>query len=367
MNCKQLTKTATDILQGMIPIPAPSFKEKERSAFLWKRINDMLKTEKQGKDAFNAVKAVKVKDNIILYAPREGRGILMMCAHMDTVQPADNYTFDPYALTKRGNRLYGLGTNDDGASAVCMLVSFFHSVPSEDRCTLLLVLSTQEEKGGKDGIGAVMEYLKKGKGIPAPDFAIIGEPTGMKAAIAERGLLVIDATSCGTSSHAAYPNKDNAIYNAIKDIGTLRRFQFRRKSKLLGPVQLTITQIEAGKAHNVVPGKCSYVIDIRPNERYTPEEILAKLSAKVNGTLKARNLEHKCRVTPENHILVKTVKSLGMETFVSPTSSDWARLDIPAIKIGPGESSRSHKADEFITIQEIENGINGYLKIIKNI
>ena len=372
MDCSKLAKTATDLLEEIIPIPALSFKEKERSDFLWNRITGMLEAEKQRKDsgtadAFKSVKAVRVKDNILVYAPRKSKKLLMLCAHVDTVQPADGYTFNPYILTKSGDRLYGLGTNDDGASAVCMLVSFFHSVPSDNRCGLLLVLSTQEEKGGKDGISAVTDYLKKHKGIPMPDFALVGEPTGMKAAVAERGLLVIDATAYGTSSHAAYPSKDNAIYNAMKDIETLRRYRFRRKSDMLGPVHLTVTQIEAGTAHNVVPDKCRYVIDIRPNERYTPEEILETLSSKVSGTLKARSLDHRCSVTPEGHLLVKTAESLGIETFVSPTSSDWARLDIPAIKIGPGESIRSHKADEFITIQDIEDGIKGYLKIIKNI
>lgn len=370
MNCKELSNRAIDILEGMIPIPALSFHEKERSKYLWERISAFIKEGKQSKDcptaqAFKAITVRKVNDNILLYSPKKGRKLLLMCAHVDTVQPADNYTVNPYSATRRGGRILGLGTNDDGASVACMLVTFLSLVAEEERCGLLLVLSTQEERGGKDGLYSAMEYLKT-QNIK-PDFALVGEPTGMKAAIAERGLLVIDATACGTSAHAAHPNKDNAIYNALKDIEKLRRFTFRKKSEFFGPVLLSVTRIEAGKSHNTIPDKCSFVIDIRPNERYTPEEIAARLSAKTDSTLKPRNLNHKCRVTPQGHPLVKAVKSLGIETFISSTSSDWTWLDIPAIKIGPGDSSRSHKADEYITLKEIEDGIKGYKAIIGKI
>ncbi|MBP5518779.1 MAG: M20/M25/M40 family metallo-hydrolase [Bacteroidales bacterium] len=363
MDFKKQTEAAELLLKEMIPIPSVTFKEAERSRFLAGYLERMLRQT----GASESVKIIKVKDNILICSPKKNCKTLMLCAHIDTVPPADGYTFEPYALTQKEGRLIGLGVNDDGASLACMAVVFSAMAVKTKNLSLLLCISTQEEKSGKDGMKAVMNYLKTCTSIPYPDFAIVGEPTGMKAAIAEKGLLVVDGVAYGQACHAATGGKDNAIYNAFKDIEAILKTRFTRKSALLGPTHLVVTQINAGKCHNAQPAKCEYVIDIRPNDRYTNEEILEKLKSRVGGTLKARSLDHVSRVTPEGSVLMKAVECLGLKTYASATSSDWSLLDIPAIKIGPGDSSRSHKADEYVTRKEVRSGIEGYTAIIQAI
>lgn len=358
MKSKKLDSRAISLLEEMVSIPAPSSQEEARSAFLRKKIKAVLKEE----GLEDKVIMAGIKNNIILYSPAESKKTLLMCAHMDTVKPSEGSIPSP---AWKAGKLYGLGTNDDGASAVCMLEAFLSH--AKGKLNLLLALTAEEENGGANGLPLVLEYIKKQKVIPMPDFALVGEPTGMKAAVGEKGLLVLDATSKGTRSHAAHLQQDNAIYNAVKDIETLRKFKFRRNSDVTGPTHLAVTQINAGSAHNIVPDTCTFVVDLRFNEKYTPEEILRILSVKTSCSLKARNLKHRCCVTPAGSPLWETVQELGIETYVSPTSSDWARLTVPAIKIGPGESSRSHKAGEYITKGEIAGGIKGYSLIIKHL
>lgn len=360
MKNKELTLRAISLLEEMISIPAPSTKEEARSTFLRKKIHGILMDEGLVDKVFEA----QVKNNILLYSPDKGKKTLLMCAHIDTVKPSEGFSPSP---VWKGGKLYGLGTNDDGGCMVCMLEAFLRHAKAVGGCSLLLALTAEEENGGQNGLPVVLEYIKAQKVIPMPDYALVGEPTGMKAAIGEKGLLVLDATSKGTLSHAAHPGQDNAIYNALKDIETLRKLNFRRKSDVTGPTHLSVTQINAGSAHNIVPDICTFVVDIRFNEKYTPEEILKTLSAKTASSLKARNLKHRCCVTPAGSPLLETVQELGIETYVSPTSSDWARLPVPAIKIGPGESTRSHKAGEHITKSEIAGGIKGYSLILKHL
>ena len=343
----------------MVSIPAPSTREEARSAFLRKKILSCLKDE----GLEEKVTVAGIKNNILLYSPSQGKNNLLMCAHIDTVKPSEGSA--PIPVWK-GGKLYGLGTNDDGGCVVCMLEAFLYHAKAKVGPSLLLALTAEEENGGQNGLPAVLEYIRKQRTIPIPDYAIVGEPTGMKAAVGEKGLLVLDATAKGTRSHAAHLQSDNAVYNAIKDIETLRKFSFRRKSSAIGPTHLSVTQINAGSAHNIVPDICNFVVDIRFNEKYTPEEILKILCAKTSSTLKARNLNHKCCVTPAGSQLMEIVQELGIETYVSPTCSDWSRLPVPAIKIGPGDSSRSHKATEYITKREIAGGIKGYSLIIKH-
>lgn len=362
MKGKEQVSRALSLLEEIIAIPAPSGKEEARSSFLMEKIASILKDE----GLEDKVKTARVKNNIILFCPAQGKKTVLLCAHIDTVKPADKYKLDPYSPVWKGNRLYGLGTNDDGGSVVCLLEAFVCQAKKNNACQLILALVCEEENGGKDGMPAVLEYIENQKDIPMPDYALIGEPTGMKAAVGEKGLLVLDGLSTGIRSHAAHPNPDNAIYNALKDIETLKKFSFRRKSEITGPTHLAVTQINAGSAHNIVPESCSFVVDIRFNDKYTPEEIFKMLSAKTASTLKPRNLSHKCRVTPAG-LLLEALQNIGIETFISPTSSDWARVDIPAVKIGPGDSSRSHKADEYITKSEIADGIEGFTKLISKI
>ena len=356
------------LLEQMLAIPAVSSMESNRCSFLYSHIKQLVKEENLEK----RVLCKRVKNNIILYAQRCGKHkseqrTMLLCAHIDTVPPSDKYSCPPFGITKRGEKLIGLGINDDGASVISMLAAFIAASKTAGICNLMLSLNAQEETGGSGGLPAVLKFLKSSRLFPYPDFAIVGEPTGMKAAIAEKGLLVLDGQANGRSSHAALDNSENAIYNAIADINLIKRTQFRRRSKLTGTVHLTVTQINAGSAHNIVPEKCNFVVDVRPNEKYTNKEIWQILQAKVKSRLTPRNLNHKVSVTPNRHILMKTIQSLGMETFISSSFSDWSRLDIPAVKIGPGSNLRSHKADEYITEKELIEGINGYKLLIEAI
>ena len=239
---------------------------------------------------------------------------------------------------------------------------------------IILVLSCEEERSGTNGMtglwGSVLgnaEQTEHSEGAIKIDYAIVGEPTGMKAAIAERGLLVIDATAYGVSGHAARNEGVNAIEIALQDIQNLISHKFSRISPRMGKVNLNVTQINAGTAHNVIPDTCTFVIDIRPTELYTNEEILNELQAICKSELKPRNLKNQSSATHENSPLQAAAESLGIETFSSPTTSDWMRIDCDAIKMGPGNSNRSHRKDEFVFIKEIEDGIKTYIEFINKL
>ena len=312
-----------------------------------------------------------------------GKPVLMLCAHIDTVSPSPDYSFDPYTpdyekaaeviseiLGKTVNSdeiVAGLGSNDDGASVVAMIAvyRYFTDKSSSSHTTtespnLILVLTCEEERSGKNGMTGLWTSLKD-----KVTYAIIGEPTGMKCATSERGLLVIDAEAHGKSGHAARNEGTNALYIALEDIEKLRKHQFTKISPRMGKVNLNVTQINAGTAHNVIPDRCTFVIDIRPTEQYTNEEILEELQSICRSTLKPRNLLNRSSATYEHSQLQRAVEELGIETFSSPTTSDWMRVGCDAIKMGPGESQRSHRKDEFVTIEEIEKGINTIINTIK--
>lgn len=365
---KQVDK-AIELLKTMVEIPSPSFQEERVSCAVYNWIESYLK--ERNIEQKTALK--KVNNNILLYAPFNREKSLMICAHLDTVAPSANYTYQPYTLTVEGNKLIGLGTNDDGASVISMVMAFCNTVEkNESKVNLLLVLSTEEEKSGQNGMYSVISFLKEQNNqstqqIPYPDFAIVGEPTSLKAAVAERGLIVLDGTALGKSCHAAQDCGTNAIYVALEDIEKIKNFKFDRTPSQVGEVHVAVTQINAGTAHNVVPDKCTFVVDIRPNELYDNQEIVDMLQKEVKSTLTPRTLYHKVSATPKDHILIKAVNELGIESYISPTTSDWTRLSIPAIKIGPGESARSHKADEYIFKEEIEKGIETYISIIETI
>lgn len=395
---ERLTAESASLLKEMIAIPSPSFGEDE--------VSDHV----SGFLASAGIRHTRLYNNIIAVQPgySPDKRTLMLCAHMDTVGPSDGYTFDPYRpdygeLANRHEWLKsagagsssdivaGLGANDDGASAVAMISAFRHFYDRELPVNLMLVLGAEEERSGKNGMEAVWKALtdgtvtapdhisgsegsKNGGGaggngetvrICPPDWAIIGEPTGMKAAIAERGLLVIDGLAEGVSGHAAREEGVNALYIAMDDIRTLRDFDFSRISPLMGKIKLTVTQINAGTVHNVVPDRCSFVVDIRPTEQYTNAEILAMLQSECRSTLTARNLKNRSSATEAGSPLTGCAEALGIETFVSPTTSDWMRIGCDAIKMGPGDSARSHRKDEYVTVGEIWDGIAKYIGFIK--
>jgi len=284
---------------------------------------------------------------------------LMLNSHLDTVQPAAGYTFDPFNPPVSDTHIYGLGSNDAGASVVTLIQTFLHFCDIPLPFNLLLALSTEEENSGPDGMRLLWQQLSD-----EADMAIVGEPTGMRAAVAERGLLVIDGEARGISGHAAREEGVNALYIALEDITTLRSVRFEKISPAMGEVKMTVTQIHAGTQHNVVPDRCSFVVDIRPTEQYTNQEIMDILQPLVKSTLTARSLTNRSSATPSGHRLLDGVHRMGIETYTSPTTSDWMRITCPAIKMGPGESARSHQADEFVLIEELEQGLKGYIDLI---
>ena len=260
----------------------------------------------------------------------------------------------------------GLGSNDDGGSVVSMIAAYiyFHNSAKSHAGTpnLTLVLTCEEERSGKGGMTGLW-----GKRLSQIDYAIVGEPTGMKAATSERGLLVIDATAHGVSGHAARNEGKNALYIALEDIERLRKHEFPKVSPKMGRVNLNVTQIKAGSAHNVIPDRCDFVIDIRPTEQYSNEEILHELQEICESELKPRNLANRSSATHEGSPLQKTAEEMGIETFSSSTTSDWMRITCDAIKMGPGDSNRSHRKDEYVTVEELKEGIETYIKFIRSL
>ena len=364
-----LTAESVALLREMVAIPSPSFGEEDVCG----HVSGFL----QRAD----IRHSKLKNNIIAMHPdcSPGRKTLMLCSHLDTVSPSDDYSFDPYkpdykeldnrrewlcsiGAASSSDIVAGLGSNDDGASAVSMMAAFRHFHGKRLPFNLMLVLSSEEERSGKDGMEAVWKAFEDGSmGMSSPDWAIVGEPTGMRAAIAERGLLVIDGLAEGASGHAARDEGVNALYIALDDIRRLRDFRFGKESPLMGKVRLTVTQINAGTVHNVIPDRCSFVVDIRPTEQYTNPEILGLLQSECRSTLKARNLTNRSSATVSGSPLMECAAMLGVETFVSPTTSDWMRIGCDAIKMGPGDSARSHRKDEYVTVAEIRDGIEKYI------
>lgn len=306
----------------------------------------------------------RVGNNIIVKQPHfnSSKPTFMLNSHIDTVRPAKGYTFDPFDAPLSETHVYGLGSNDAGASVVCLLQAFIYFYNQDLPFNLILVLSAEEENSGVNG----MRRLVKEE-LSFVDFAIVGEPTGMHAAIAERGLLVIDGEAKGKSGHAARNEGVNALYIALEDIKTLQSLTFEKLSPTMGDVKLTVTQINAGTQHNVVPETCTFVVDIRPTDCYTNPEIMEQLQAVTKSELSARSLTNKSSGTPQDHLLMDCLNRLQIETYVSPTTSDWMHLNCPAIKMGPGESERSHQSDEFVLIIELEQGVDGYIKFINGL
>lgn len=346
-----------ELLRQMVSIPSLSKEEGGVTALLSSALDSMGIDHKIYKNNIIALNKSYSAD----------KKTLALDAHIDTVPAAASYTRNPFDAGDDSDIVYGLGSNDDGGSVVAMIAAFRHFYDQDLPFNLMLSLSGEEECSGPDG--ATWLYAPDGvlktEGI-YPDWAIIGEPTGLKAATSERGLLVIDAQAQGVSGHAARNEGVNAIYIALKDIETLRNHRFEKISEQMGEVRLNITQIQAGKAHNIIPDTCSFVVDIRPTDEYTNTEILGELQSKCESTLKARKLTNRSSASKKGSPLLKTIESLGIETFSSPTTSNWIRMDLDAIKMGPGESSRSHQSDEYILTSEIARGIETYIRFIDN-
>lgn len=286
---------------------------------------------------------------------------LLLNAHIDTVKPVDAWTRDPFLPEWEGERLYGLGSNDDGGGLVSLLHTFLVMKDRERSYNLVFLASAEEEVSGKNGMEAVLPKL------PHIDFAIVGEPTGLQPAVAEKGLMVLDVTAHGRAGHAARNEGINAIYKAIDDINWFRAFKFDNISEMLGPVKMTVTIINAGTQHNVIPDKCVFTVDIRSNELYSNHEIYDIICRHVKSEVKPRSFRlNSTRTSLENPVVRKCVE-MGMKPFGSPTLSDQALMPFASIKLGPGESSRSHTADEYICRSEIDNALTTYRQLLENL
>ncbi len=297
------------------------------------------------------------------------RPIVMLNSHIDTVKPAPSYTFDPFTPFERDGKLYGLGSNDAGGSLVSLIAAFLNIKDKELPYSLFLAISAEEEVGGENGMRHLLKFLES-KGLTRIDMAIVGEPTSLQPAIAERGLLVLDCVTKGLTGHAARNEGINAIYRAINDIVALRACHFDKVSSVLGPIKISITQIESGRQHNVVPDECRWVADVRTTDAYSNEETaeLLRRSVSEHTTVVPRSTRVHASVISDAHPLVRSAKSMGKTPFVSPTTSDMSLMHgIPSLKIGPGESSRSHTANEFIYLTEIEQGIDSYMQLLNNL
>ena len=354
-----------DILRKVVSIRSFSGEEKERCDFFADYLNS----------AGIAVK--RVENNLLAEIKCAGDGApwVMLNSHLDTVKPAAGYTFDPFDPPFDPSVIRGLGSNDAGGSVVSMVETaiYFHKNGGPD-FNILLLLSAEEENSGPKGMQLIVGTEADARSIGGFGdtieiaCAIIGEPTQMKAAVAERGLLVLDGVAEGVSGHAARNEGVNAIYIAMDDMELLRKYRFSKISPLMGEVKMTVTQMNAGTQHNVVPDRCTFVVDIRPTDSYNNREIYEELQGQIKSILTPRSLTNRSSATPVGHPLLKCVELLGIESYVSPTTSDWMRVGaIPAIKMGPGDSARSHMADEYIMVEEIESGVRGYIEFLKNL
>lgn len=408
VNNKDLYDDAVSLLRELIRTPSPSREEGETARIIagWLAKKGIANVHRQGNNVWVSNLHFETEKPTIL-----------LCSHHDTVRPSEAWTRDPFdpAIVEDGAdanaagseaggraRLYGLGSNDAGASATSLAAAFRYFYDRTDlKYNLILTLVGEEEISGPGGLRSILPELRLGMDVdPAAgplreqaetgnqeeaddmktgkvtaadparmaDFAIVGEPTGMQLAIAEKGLMALDCVAHGRAGHAARNEGDNAIYHAIKDIEWFRRYRFSRKSPLFGEVKMSVTIIAAGTTHNVVPAECRFTVDCRVTEQYTNEEVLEIVRQKVTSDVTPRSLHLRSSSIPLSHPIVQAGIALGLSTFGSPTTSDQVALTaIPSIKIGPGQSARSHTADEYVELAEIEQGIDLYVKLLDKI
>ena len=350
MAYKKYTNEAVELLSRLISTPSVSRDEKAAADILQQQIKMWgLPCKRIGNNLMVAKRLSKKKPTLLLNA------------HIDTVKPVATWTRDPFTPTIEDGKLYGLGSNDCGGGLVSLLQAY--RILSEEKnlpYNLIYVASCEEEVSGQNGFSAVLPHL------PVIDAAIVGEPTGMQPAIAEKGLMVIDGIAHGKSGHAARNEGVNAIYEALDDLRWLREYKFRKVSPLLGETKATVTVIHAGTQHNVIPDRVEFVIDVRTNEYYQNEYLFAFLQKHMKSELKARSFRLHSSSIPEDHPLIRKCKKMRMKPFGSPTLSDQALMPFPSFKLGPWESGRSHSADEFVKIDEIHQAINKYVKLLSS-
>lgn len=352
MSNEQLYNDSLDLLKRLIATPSFS-KEEDNTADI---IEAFLKSKN--------VDACRVLNNV--WARNKffdaGKPTILLNSHHDTVKPNKGYTLDPFFPIEKDGKLFGLGSNDAGGCLVSLIATFLHFYEQENlKYNFILATTAEEEISGKNGIEILLPHL------PKIDFAIVGEPTQMNMAVAEKGLLVLDCTAHGKAGHAAREEGDNAIYKAIQDIEWFRTYKFNKVSDLLGPMKMSVTIINAGSQHNVIPSECKFTVDVRVNELYTFEEVLEIINQNVQSDVQPRSIRLRSSAIALDHPLVQAGIKLGIKYFGSPTTSDKALMPFPALKMGPGDSARSHTADEFIYVDEIKEGIELYIQLLNEI
>lgn len=347
-----LLEESTDLLKKLVATPSFS-KEESGTADI---IEAFLKKHQ--------VASKRLKNNIWAtnkyYDPE--KPTILLNSHHDTVKPNDGYTREPFVPVVEDGKLFGLGSNDAGGALTALISCFLHFYEQQDlNYNLLMAATAEEEISGNNGIASLLKH------IPDVSCAIVGEPTQLRMAVAEKGLMVLDCTARGTSGHAAKSNGENAIYKALRDIKWIQDYEFAKKSETLGPVKMTTTLINAGSQHNVIPDTCSFTVDIRSTDEYSNKEILDILKDRMNAEIKPRSTRLNPSFIPGNHPLVTAGMSMGLDSYGSPTLSDQALLSVPSLKLGPGSSARSHAADEYIKLKEMEEGITTYIELLNKI
>ncbi len=348
MDIQQAYESALSLLEKMIEIPSYSREEKSVANYLQTYMESL------------GCEVNRLENNLWIVANGfdDDKPTLLLNSHIDTVRPTVGWQHDPHKATTVGDTLYGLGSNDAGASLVSLLHVFFLLSQKKQPYNLIFGASAEEEVSGKNGMELLLTEL------PHIDFAVVGEPTGMQMAIAEKGLMVVDCVAKGKSGHAARNEGVNAIYKAVKDIEWIRTAQLPKVSPSLGPVKMTVTMVHAGTQHNVVPDECSFVIDVRTNDCYSNQEVFSILDVELESEIKARSFRlTSSGISPDLPIIKKGLE-LGMSTFGSPTLSDQAFMHFPSLKLGPGDSARSHTADEYIRHGEIRDAIGTYFSLL---
>ena len=341
-----------DLLKKLIETPSLS-KEEDKTATILREFF-----------ASKGIKIHEIKNNIIAKNKYfdASKATILLNSHHDTVKPNISWKKDPFSPIVEEGKLFGLGSNDAGGCLVSLMAAFIHFYDQINlNYNLVLAATAEEEISGKNGIELILPQLGE------IDFAIVGEPTQLNMAVAEKGLMVLDCISKGKSGHAARDEGENAIYKAMDDINWFRNYKFEKTSAQLGDIKMNVTLVNAGTQHNVVPDECSFVVDVRSTDAFSNEEIIAIIKDHVACEVKPRSTRLQPSGLPENHILKRVAVELGIKTFGSPTLSDQALMPFPSVKIGPGDSARSHTADEYIGMDEIGKGIELYIKIINKL
>lgn len=337
-----------DLLKGMISIPSFSREEKEVADFLqasWEKAGHLV--DRQGNNLWLST------------AVDPSRPTILLNSHIDTVRPVAGWTRNAFVPdSSEADVLYGLGSNDAGASVVSLYAAFTLLSRKEQPYNLIFLASAEEEVSGRNGVERVLAAL------PEMAFAVVGEPTGMQPAVAEKGLMVLDCTTTGKAGHAARDEGVNAITLAVRDVEWFNSFQFPDRSDLLGPVKMSVTQIQAGTQHNVIPDRCTFVVDVRSNECYTNEALLQQIREHVGCEVVPRSTRLQSSCTPLSHPFVQRAILLGKQPFGSPTMSDQTLMPFPSVKMGPGDSARSHGADEYVRLSEIREAIDTYVTLL---